>query len=321
MEVSSHWNGRRRFRYRRTVSIRRGRRGVVSVVGTLLALLVFFALFGIFVTQYVPIWMADNEAVFTSDLQESLAELKSNIDLQTALGHPQLFSTPFTLASNGIPLIAQPTAATMNYIPRTQGVYLNVSMQWGPGGKPNFAANISLGTVHLTLPNRYYPGQNFEYEDDAVIQSQGDTNQVLLFPPPFDVNRTGNHTTVNFEMLQLYGNATQLISPGTVQVFSKVDNVQAFPSNGTGLGGFPTAGTPFRAAITIGTLYPCAWATYLNSTMRASGLTPGLNYTLTPSTCVASGGFSTPVKLVFYGINTFNLILATFDISIGVGHD
>ncbi len=321
MEVSSRVTGRRRYRYRRTVSIRQGRRAVVSVVGTLLALLVFFALFGIFVTQYVPVWMSDNEAVFSSNLQESMAELKSNIDLQTSLGAPASLSTPFDLASDGIPLIAQPTYGTMNYIPHTQGVYLNVTMQWGPGGKPNFAANITLGTVHVSAPNRYYPAQQFEYEDDAVIQSQGDTDQVMLFPPPFTLNHTGSHTTVNFEMLQLYGNATQVISPGTVQVFSDVSNVQLYPSNGTGPAGVPAAGTPFRASITIGTLYPCAWATYFNQTMQASGLVAGANYTLSPSTCVASHGLSTPVKLVFFGVNSFNLVLASFQIAIGVGHD
>ncbi len=319
MEVSSGITNRRRYRYRRTVSIRRGRRGVVSVVGTLLALLVFFALFGIFVTQYVPIWMADNESNFSASVQASLAELKQNIDLQAALGRPPLFSTPFSLASQGIPLFAQPTQGTLNYIPHTQGVYLNVSMEWGPGGKPDFSSNVSLGTIHVSLPNRYYTTEQFEYENDAVIQSQGDTSQVLLYPPPFTINRTGEHTTVNFEELQLYGNASQIVSPGTVQVFSQLDNVQSFPSNGTGLGGDPPAGTPFGASITLGTLYPCAWATYLNSTLRASGLHPGLNYTLTPDTCVPSNGLSTPVKLVFFGITTFNLILASFQIVIGVG--
>jgi hypothetical protein len=318
MEVSRvdrRWQG-----HRRALRFRRQRRAVVSVVGTLLSLLVFFALFGIFVTQYVPIWMSDNEAVETSSLQAAFASLKQNIDLQTALGQPASLSTAFTLTSQGIPLIAQPTQATMNYVPRTQGVYLNVSLQWGPGGKPNFSTNVSLGTVHVAVPNRFYPAQQFEFENDGVIESQGDTRQVMLYPPPLTINVTGNHTSVDLSELQLYGNATQIVSTGTVQVFSQVSSIQNYDSNGSGLGGVPPAGTPFRASITIGTLYPCAWATYLNATMAATGLLRGANYSLTPSTCVPSNGVSTPVELTLFGVNSFDLVLASFVIEIGVGH-
>jgi hypothetical protein len=312
MEVSER--AQRRRGYRRFRGLHRDRRAVVSVVGTLLALLVFFALFGIFVTQYVPIWMADNEGAFSAHIQASLAQLKYSVDEQAASGHEPSFATPFTLASDGIPLIATPTPATLNFIPHTQGVYVDVAMQYGPSGRPNFDTNLTLGTIQATLPNRYYPGQTFDYEADAVIQSQGDTNQILLYPPTFVLNSSGSQTSGTFALVQLYGNATQVVSSGTVEVYSHYGNVQQYPSNGTPA----LPGAPFRVTITIGTLFPCAWASYLNRSLSSAGLPAG-SYTLTPSSCVPSHGVSTPVKVVLTRLNSFDFILASFTIQIGVG--
>jgi len=104
-------------RYRRARRLDRGKRGVVAVVGTLLALLVFFALFGIFLTQYVPLWMTDNERQFADGMESSFALLKSAVDEQYSLGGPATYATPFTLASQAVPLLSQPTQATLTFIP------------------------------------------------------------------------------------------------------------------------------------------------------------------------------------------------------------
>src|SRR5271169_3375478 len=181
-------------RYRRRFA--RNSRGVVSVVGTLLALLVFFALFGIFLTSYVPLCMNDNEAQFTNQVQAAFANLQANMNLQATLGTAPLFSTPFTMASQGIPLIAQPTSGVMNFVPKSAGVFANVSMTVGPGGGKAFFQNDSLGTLRMTLENRYYSPELFELEDGGVIQSQGDTHQIMAFPPPLAFNVSGNNVGV-----------------------------------------------------------------------------------------------------------------------------
>ncbi|MCI4346776.1 MAG: hypothetical protein L3K07_08530 [Thermoplasmata archaeon] len=287
---------------------------MVSVVGALLSLLVFFALFGIFVTQYVPLWMNDNEAMYTSDIQASFAELKQNIDLQSQLAGPQVLSVPFPLASQGIPLFAAPTTATLNYIPHTQGVYASVNMQYGPGGQPNFVYNQSLGTVQMTVPNRYFPPQMFVYEDDAVIQEQGDLQQVVAYPPLLAINTSGNFQSVSLTLVQLYGNATQVVSTGTEEVYSHFGTLTSFPSNGS----LSAPGSPFTVTVTFGTLQPCAWATFLNRTLSASGL-PTSAWTLTPHSCVPAAGSSVPVKVVFSALTNFNLFVATSTIVTGVG--
>ena len=185
------------------------------MVGTLLALLVFFALFGIFLTQYVPLWMTDNESQFTAQTATSFAELKEDIDTQYILGGPPTFGSSFTLASNGIPLLAQPTEGTLAFLPTTcpggfytkattsspglygqpaspsYCVFENVTLSVGPGGSGPYTQHVPSGVLEMLLPNRYYNTQTFYFEDDAVVQSQGGVQQILTFPPPLNV------TTIN----------------------------------------------------------------------------------------------------------------------------
>ena len=285
---------------------------MVSVVGTLLALLVFFALFGIFITQYLPLWMTDNESAFTSQAQASMATLKSNIDLQIALGNPPSYSTPFSLTSSGVPLLATPTQALLNFLPAQSGVFANVSMSVGPGGSGPLYRNYSLGTVSMTLPNRYYSPQTFQLEDDAVIQSQSDISQIVAFPPLLTINSTGTQVGVSLSLVQLLGNATQAIGAGTQEVSSHFLFSQVFSSSG------PTGGGTFRAEFRLGTHFPCAWSNYLSNTMNRSGVAPS-HFTLTPNTCTASNGIAKIVDLSFLNISSFTLILGTFSIVLGVG--
>ena len=306
-----HGQGRNgRWRHRR--SFRRHHRGVVAVVGTLLALLVFFALFGLFITQYLPLWMTDNESSFSADLQASMATLKSNIDLQMLVQGPAVYSTPFTMQSEGVPLLAQPTSATMIFDPGQSGVFANVSATVGPGGAGAIYRNFSLGTLTVTSPNRYYSPQIFELEDDAVIQSQSDQQQILAFPPLFAINNTGGQIGVDLAMVQMYGNATQAVSTGTQEVASHFLFSQSYTSGGIGLG------VTFNAEFKIGTHFPCAWATFLSGMLTRSGIATS-HYTLSPSTCIASNGIAKIVDLKFTNINAFTLVLGTFTIVMGVG--
>lgn len=300
----------RRRRYRRRLS--GSSRGVVAVIGTLLALLVFFALFGVFLTQYLPLWMNENEVAFTNSAEASFAEMKSNIDLQTALQAPPIFQTPFTMNSQGVPLIAQPTVGVLSFIPFTPGVFANVSMNPGPGNSHLFFQNVTLGTVSMYLPNRYYSPQMFSFEDDAVVQEQTDTTQVLAFPPTMTVNQTGTQIAVTMSLVQLLGNASQVITTGTQQLSSHFVFAQTYTSNGTGLPG------TLSATFDLGTHYPCAWASYLNQVLSASHIARS-HYTLSPSTCVPSGGNVVTIGLDLTGITTFTLVFAEFNIVTGVG--
>ena len=286
-------------RYRRAHRLR-GRRGVVAVIGTLLALLVFFALFGIFLTQYVPLWMTDNESQFTSQAATSFAQFKEAADSQYILGGPLSVGTAFTISSQGIPLLAQPTEGTLAFLPTTcpggfyaKGgtptapnslyygqpitssycVFENITLNYGPGATaaaPNYySQHVPSGVLEMALPNRYYSAQTFYFEDDALVQSQGGIQQILSLPPPLTVSTVGSNTTVATSFLQLYGNASTVIGQGSEQVYSHLRYTQVVSSNGKPLNGGRSL---LNMTFEIGTQYPCAWERELNSTMNASGV-------------------------------------------------
>lgn len=274
---------------------------MVAVVGTLLALLVFFALFGIFLTQYVPLWMTDNESEFTSEAATSFAELKSYVDSQYLSGGPSVYGTPFTMSSASVPLLAQPTVASLIFLPTTcpggfyaKGVsgasaknygqpvvstfcvFQNVTLSTGPGGSGNYTQHVETGVLEMVLPNRYYSPETFYYEDDAVVQSQGGAQQVVAVPPPFNVTTVGTNTSVTTSFLQLYGNASTVIAQGSQQVFSHLRYSQVVSSNGKVVAGVVL---PFNVSVEIGTQNPCAWQQLLWSQMNVSGM----SYMLNPS--------------------------------------
>ena len=313
--------------YRRAVRLRRQQRGVVAVIGTLLALLLFFALFGVFLTQYLPLWMTDNEVQFTSQAQQSLASLKSYVDVQYQLRGPSAVAVPFTMESQGVPLLASPSGAQLSFTPITPGVFACISVTspllcTNPAAAPHGQEplyNVTLGTLSMFLGNRYYPAQTFSYEDDAVIQSQSPTQQIVVYSPLFDLNTLGGTLNVTTTLLQLYGNATTTVSSGVQQVFSHYKFTAPYSkANYT---------TGFQLTFAIGTLFPCAWSLYLGSLVSEAGIPAG-QYTLTEGgTVVApfaqcpffSGDQVVPVSLTLSVVNYLTLFFAGTQLSIGVG--
>jgi hypothetical protein len=271
-------------------------------------MLVFFSLFGIFIQQYLPLWMTDNESMFTSQTQSSLAELKSNMDLQTALQGPAVYATPFTMSSQGVPVLAQPTAGILNFVPSQAGVFANISMTPGPGGAAKFFQNFTLGTLTMLLPNRYYSPQFFELENDAVIQTQSATQQLMMYPPGLSLNASGSSFGVTLSLVQMLGNATQAVSTGTQEVYSHYLFSQVFTSA-------PSVGT-VSGKFLIGTHFPCAWTQFLGTNFAAAGL--GVHATIAPAKCATTPNPSL-VTVTFTGLASFTLVLSEFTINTGVG--
>ncbi|MGP8073736.1 MAG: hypothetical protein ACLQD9_00065 [Thermoplasmata archaeon] len=332
-------------RYRRARRLDRGKRGVVAVVGTLLALLVFFALFGIFLTQYVPLWMTDNERQFADGIESSFALLKSAVDEQYSLGGPATYATPFTLASQAVPLLSQPTQATLTFIPANcpagffpangtpeqpnncifQHVLMGVGTAIHPATNHPFNETSSVSVLQGTLPDRYYPSVNYYFEDDAVFLTQTGGHQLMIVPPPLNVTKVGPNTTVQSSYLQLFGNASVYTSQGTKDVFTHYDYSQPYSSSGRFA---TTTGTPvpFNFTFEVGTHNVCGWYTFLQSLVTTSGLVSSA-YSLTgsvafpPSTsvCQDSGGASYDISLEFLNINYATTAYAGVEISFTQG--
>jgi type II secretory pathway pseudopilin PulG len=349
MGGSSSASARRGFR--RAHRLRSHQRGVVAVIGTLLALLVFFALFGIFLTQYVPLWMTDNEAAYTASAQASFAQLKSAMDAQYVLGGPQSYGTPVVISSDGIPLLAQPTQGSLEFLPQscpapasktytypsgfyTKGAtgataanygqpvnpaactFANFTESIGPGGSGTYSQAVMTGVLQFSLPNRYYSAQTFYLEDDAVIQSQGGGNSVMTVPPPINITRVGGNTTVWGSLLQLYGNSSSVIGTGTEPVYTNLRFTQLVTSNGA-LSASTGTFTPFTFDFEIGTQYPCAWGSYFNNLLYNQSGLPTSSFTLT------SGLYSSAATVTYFqtqGLTCTNSVGATSVLTVTISH-
>jgi hypothetical protein len=306
--------GRRRRRFRR--GLRRDSRAVVSVVGTLLSLLVFFALFGVFLTQYVPLWMSEDEQTLTSQIGTSLAQLKAGIDGQIASQGPAVVATPFPLDSQSIPLIAQPTVSTITFLPPSpgSGIYSNVSMKPGPGSASGpFYENQTIGSVQIQVPSRYYTPEVLSFENDAIVQVQGSGQQVVEFPPTLSVNQTGSGYGVTATLLQVTGISTQATGVGTQEIFSHFVYSDAFTGS--------SATNALTAKFIESTFYPCAWSSFVANTLAQapSGFTSS-HYSITaPASCSSPLSSPYPFKVSFTGLTSFTLIWAEVRLVIGIG--
>lgn len=325
------------------------------MIGTLLALLVFFTLFGVFVTQYLPLWMTENESAFSSSADLAFSNFKSAVDAQYQLGGPQTIGVPFTLSSASVPLLAQPTEGILEFLPSgcakgfnltdagyAKGIgqpvnpagcmFVNISLQVGPGGSGFFSQRIATGVVQMVLPNRYYTPETYFYEDDAVIESQPGGYQVMDVNSPLNVTHTGaGNTTVSTSLLQLYGNESSIVGLGSQDLYSHYRYSQPVTSNGVYVAANMTY-QPFTFAFEIGTQYPCAWWSFLNTVAGYSGLaktdwkltqlSPGTNSTSTTApttaTCSSGSGATTVLTLTVANVNYAQYYFAGAVVSTGV---
>jgi len=237
------------------------------------------------------------------------------IDGQVAIQGPAVLATPFPIDSQSIPLIAQPTAASLTFVPPSpgSGTYANLSMKPGPGGSTGaFFENQTIGTLQVKIPSRYYSPQTFLLENDAIIQSQGNGQQVVEFPPTLSVNQTGSGYGVTASLVQITGISTQATGVGTQEVFSHFTSSYAFTSASA-------AGT-LTAKFIEATFFPCAWSSFVTSTFAQAPSAFSSHYTITaPGSCSSPLASTYPFKVAFTGLTSFTLILAEVHLVIGVG--
>jgi len=333
------------------------------VIGTLLALLVFFALFGIFLTQYVPLWMTENEAQFSAQASTSFAQFKAYVDSQYLIGGPSVFGTPFQLSSYGVPLIAQPTQGSLIFVPIScpNGFYVrgetganssnwgqpvnsaycvfeNITLSYGPAGSPLFSQHVATGLLEMQLPNRYYSGQMYYYEDDGVVQSQGGPAEIMAVPPPLNITNVDGNTSVTSSYLQMFGNATTIVGQGSQQVFSHLRYSQTITSGGKYVNGVSQPNT-LNVTFEIGTPNPCAWQRTLWSVVNSTGLSnvahPSLGQTSynwsIPGTaghpsipvanpvCASPTGQTTIIAINLHYVDWTTIFYAGVQVTLGVG--
>ncbi len=300
----------------------------MAVVGTLLALLVFFALFGVFLTQYVPLWMDENEAQLSNGLVASLSGLKAGVDQQYLLGNIPTYSVPFTVSSQSVPLFAQPTVATLAYLsgctsgfttggkPSSLGACTFESLAFTTGTTSSKGANhpfnqeATTDYLSVTVPNRYYPTETYYFENDAILGSESQAKQWAVVPPPLNISKSNGNLSFQTSMLIFLGNATSFTGIGSKDVSSTILSHRLDTSTSRFESSSGAAKT-FNVTMTLGVYDVCGWYNYLYNTTYAALGAPSHGWSL--------GVTSTGGSVTTFGLSTcYGSVAATYDITLTI---
>ncbi|MCK5023996.1 MAG: hypothetical protein KAR56_00085 [Thermoplasmata archaeon] len=251
--------------------------GVASTVGTIMALMVFLAFLSMFTSQYVPVWMEENEATHMNTVYSQFANLKQSVDIQVQAGlilgssQVQIFS-PIKLGANGIPMFAAPTPGYLSIHRSSSYDYVNFSFG-APTSVVNFNSTTDYesntgGTISMYAPNRYYVKQELAYENGAIILKQPD-GEYMKASPQFRVNPSGAFYQISYTQLDIRGDDSSYVGYGTrgIQTTLKAASTTTF----TNL----TNGTHPYLYINHTTWYEGAWNSSFNQTLTHAGMEYG----------------------------------------------
>ncbi len=267
------------------------REGVASVVGTILALIVFLSILGIFTNHYVPSMMASNEHQHDNTVISQLSEFKQSVDnmmMYSTSSHSSTLSsyTPVTLGSSGVPMFAVGTQGQMNVIPQSGStipyftVTLNYRISGINGNSIYHLSSASGGGIVVNMPNRYYVQQSVLYENDAVILGQSN-GELMIADPGFSITTQGG-LHVNILQVSIATPTTANMTYSGTNTVAMSSSLLSFTRNSYTPYPLPGAAST-NVNLTIGTPFPYAWTSFFNSTFALAGLSSGLNYTLTVS--------------------------------------
>jgi hypothetical protein len=302
--------------------------GVAATVGTIMSLLVFISLMGIFTNQFVPVWMSDSESTHMSTVIEQFINLKSSIDISisnnpNSLIAPSPIFVPITLSTGGIPVFAGPTAGVLTLSPDTlaQRPSFNLTYTWvsDVSGSPTTyvlsAANDghSGGNLDLYCPNRYFVEQHIAYEAGAVILNQSDGDFVIA-GPQLAVRNMGSTSNPNWTVMitqvTVKGQNNTIGGTGSKGV---VADMKFADSNSL------SNPTPTDLTITIASQHGMAWRSYFNRTFNASGMRYNVDYNITSNLVSFKDTMKNyyVVTIVVKNVGTLDHTRATVTLSIG----
>ncbi|MBA3046679.1 MAG: hypothetical protein KKH41_07210 [Candidatus Thermoplasmatota archaeon] len=253
--------------------------GVASTVGTIMAMMVFLAALSMFTSQYVPVWMEENEASHMSAAYGQFAALKQAVDMQILAGtiqgsSPVQMFSPVKLGAEGIPMFAAPTPGYLS-VYRSDS-YNNVSFSFNTSAAVlNHTANAG-GTIKLYVPNRYFIPQTLAYEGDTLILKQSD-GEYMKAMPQFIVTRIGlDSYTISYTQVDLRGDDSNYVGFGTrgIQTTLRAVTTTTFNNLTDEIGPGNPAKNPYLY-FNQTTWYERAWNSSFNQTLSAAGMVYG----------------------------------------------
>lgn len=291
----------------RSKFIKKDKEGVASVVGTLMALLIFLTLLTMFTNTYIPVWMKENEKTHMDETLTQFGEMKGKIDSLIVNAQVTQRPTidmfqPIGLSADGVPIFA---AATSGY------VYLKPSSTYDTGVNVRFNYQYSSeaktidenggGCVEFYSPNRYYVPQWYAYENGAIMVSQ--ESGMALRATPSLVFSTNNDGTMNvqFDQVDLIGGNDTVGGLGTAGIVIDLIYYDSQSYDVCGTTGSELDGT---LVIELTTRYNTTWTSFIDETAQKAGLLKGTNYSIS-QTIVPNNEYR-PIYILTLTMNNVN---------------
>ncbi|MGC8912444.1 MAG: hypothetical protein ACP5LE_00715 [Thermoplasmata archaeon] len=297
---------RRKFRDSRT--------GVASTVGTIMALMVFLAFLSMFTTQYIPLWMQDNEVQYMNQVENDMSRLKSNIDILVVNNVVDFtLYSPITMVSGYVPVFAEPTHGTLTFQPNKGMINVIYNYSYNTSTTPytpiQYSTNLTGGYISLHAPNRYYVAQTIVYENGAIIVSQGLDKQVITGAPPVTAEKKDIYKNFTIALYSLLGQAASGYAEGTKGIYTSLVYVERFNQRF-----YEEWNITDNVTIEFQTAYPKAWCDFYNKTFAMHNFTSGVDYTMSTPTLISEGYYKFTITV--YNLTDFTIVKSSIKTSI-----
>jgi hypothetical protein len=303
--------------------LRRDQEGVASVIGTIMALLIFLTFMSMFVNTYIPIWMKENERLHMNEVQNQMGEIKGKVDnliVNAQVTGTSMVTTyePITLGADGIPLFASPTAGAIILKPSgTSTTGTSIAFNYTSNAAKVMFNETGGGKLEFYAPNRYYVGQWLAYENGALIVKQ-DAGEAMKAAPSLTLTKNNNTINIEFTQIDIVGTNSTMAGTGIAGVninLIYLDTQTYVPHWGTG--------TDRNATVfSFNTVYNVAFMDFMNKTIAAAtpqgSLTPlvaGTDYVLT-DTALPNKSHMITLKIINTGTLTLSRAFVQVDINV-----
>ncbi|MDF1558224.1 MAG: hypothetical protein P1P80_08630 [ANME-2 cluster archaeon] len=212
---------------------------VSAVVGLVLALGLLILVIGMIRASYVPIWIGDAKYAHMDDAWRDMAELKTNIDLLSAVitvnpTYKLSTDTSIDMGGGAIPIInSRKSSGSLSLNTDTYDMTISAINISVPVTVYDSGTDLSgLGTIRYTSKNNHYLDQTFAYENGVLILVQ-ESRTLLKLSPGFSIAKpTSDTIAILVNAIEVQGASQSIGGSGMENVFISSDTSSSLFSGG-----------------------------------------------------------------------------------------
>ncbi len=270
---------------------------IATVISVILLLGLIIAITTTLHLSYIPAWKNDAEYSHMDNVYYDMSNLKSNIDILSAVmvtnpGSSVFVSLPVRMGGGDIPIVASgKSSGTLLLNNNYYGMVIAGNDLIGPVYNSTNDL-LDLGTIQYSSKNNHYIDQMYEYENGALLLVQQNRSLTKLSPAVVVQRIDGVNISLMVSAVELIGNR-RIISSNSIEEVYVQTNTSTTLYSGIGLLSDVT--------ITVYTDYPDAWVQYFNMSAGRANLVYGSDYTMssggTNVTFTLTGGPGEEIQL------------------------